>query len=156
MTHAAMTRAYALGLGYGNIWLVGICLAFGIGDMFTINTTLQGTVFSILGLLLIGGVLLYLCIRFLRVGYTLPRSAAGKISRNSTWIFRGLILLEILGWVVLDTVLAIHNLYEWMVPVNLLIVGLHFIPLAFVFKVPAYLIMGLLWLLAIVGSMLVP
>jgi hypothetical protein len=37
------------------------------------------------------------------------------------------------------------------VPVDLLIVGAHFIPLAFVFKVPAYLAMGLLWLLAIIG-----
>jgi hypothetical protein len=149
------TRAYALGLGYGSIWLVLVCLVFGILDMFSINTTLQGTVFSVLGLLLLGGVLLYLCICFLRLGYTLPRSASGRISVTRAWIFRGLILLEIIGCGVLDTVLGIQNLSIWIVPVNLFIVGAHFIPLAFVFKVPAYLVMGILWLVAIVSSMLI-
>lgn len=155
MTQATMTRAYALGLGYGNIWLVVICLAFGIPDMFSINTTLQATVFSILGLALVGGTLLYLCIRFLRLGYTLPKSASGRISVTRAWIFRGLILLEIISFGVLDTVLGIQNLSIWIVPVNLFIVGAHFIPLAFVFNVPSYLVMGILWLVAIASSMVI-
>ncbi len=151
MTHTTMTRAYALGLGYGSIWLVSACLASGVLDIFGIVTTLQETIFSLLGLFLVGGALLYLCIRFLRLGYTLPRSTAGKISAVGARIFGGLILLEVIGWGVLDTTLSSRGLAIWIVPVDLLIIGAHFIPLAFVFKVPAYLAMGLLWLLAIIG-----
>jgi hypothetical protein len=154
MSQAKMTRAYAIGLGYGCVWLVAVCLAFGMLDMYGINTTLQGTVFSMAGLLIVGGALLYLCIRFLRMGYALPCSDAGRISVKRSWLFRGLIALEVVGWITLDSVLGIQNLYVWIVPVNLLIVGAHFIPLAFVFNVPAYLVMGILWIVAIVGSML--
>lgn len=76
MLQSTMTRAYTLGLGYGNLWMVIVCIAFGIQDVLEITTTLAGSVLSILATLLIGGVLLLLCRRFLRLGYALPKIAA--------------------------------------------------------------------------------
>src|SRR5258707_14821994 len=114
MTHTTMTRAYALGLGYGSIWLVSACLASGVLDIFRIVTTLQETIFCLLGLFLVGGALLYLCIRFLRLGYTLPRSTAGKLSAGGPRIFGGLLLPGRLGWGVLDISLASGGLAGWI------------------------------------------
>ena len=58
MTQTTMIRTYALGLGYGSIWLVSACLAIGILDIFGIMTTLQGTIFSV-----------RLCCKDCRAGY---------------------------------------------------------------------------------------
>ncbi|MEO6890564.1 MAG: hypothetical protein ABI456_14295 [Ktedonobacteraceae bacterium] len=155
MLQSTITRAFALGLGYGTLWLVSACIAFGILDMVEINTTLAGSVLSILVTLLIGGILLFLCLRFLRLGYALPKTEDGKISPIGRRIFGLLILLEIIGWTVLNIGLGSHKLQVWIVPIDLLIIAIHFIPLAFVFKVPAYLVMGICWVTAIIGSMLV-
>jgi len=62
-------------------------------------------------------------------------------------------VLEIVGWAVLDVTLGQRHQAVWIVPLDLLIIGAHFIPLAFDFRVPAYLVMGVLWLVFIAGNM---
>jgi hypothetical protein len=154
MNNPPITRSYAIGLGFGNVWLISVCLVFAILDMVTINTNSVTLLLSILGCLVIGGGLLFLCIRLLRQGFSLPKTDAQSLSRTRRRIFFSLILLEFIGWGILDSLLGLHGLYIWIVPANLFIVGAHFIPLAFVFHVPAYLVMGILWLVAIVACVL--
>jgi hypothetical protein len=50
-------------------------------------------------------------------------------------------------------ILAQTNPVIWIVLADLALVCAHFIPLAYVFRVPAYLLMGILWLVAIIVSM---
>jgi len=153
ITHPPMTRAYALGLGYGSVWLVAVCLAFGIVDMVRLTTTVSGTMLALGGVVLVGGALLALCVRFLRRGYALPQTGTGTLSIRGHRLFGGLIVLEIIGWTVLDVTLGQRQQQVWIVPLDLLLIGAHFIPLAFVFRVPGYLVMGVLWLVSIAGSM---
>jgi hypothetical protein len=154
MKNPPITRTYAIGLGFGNFWLISVCLVFAILDMVNINTNSVALLLSILGCLLIGGGLLFLCIKFLRQGFSLPKTQQEKFSRKRRIIFFAFILLEVVGWGTLDTILGQNNLVIWIVPVNLFIIGAHFIPLAFVFHVPAYLVMGILWLVAITACIL--
>lgn len=154
-TRPPMTRASALGLGYGSVWLVTAGLAFGLLDVRTLNTTVGGTVLSLGGVVLVGGTLLVLCVRFLRRGSALPTTGAGMLSIRGRRLFGGLILLEIVGWTVLDVTLGRHHQEVWIVPLDLLLIGAHFIPLAVVFRVPAYLVMGVLWLVSIASSMVI-
>jgi len=152
ITSPSMTRAYALGLGYGSVWLVAVCLAFGIFDIVTLTTTVRGTLLSLAGFILVGVALLAMCVRFLHHGYALPKAETVKLSKRDRRIFGGLILLEIIGWTILDITLVRQHQEVWIVPADLLLIGAHFIPLAFVFRVQAYLVMGILWLASIVGS----
>ncbi len=54
ITHPPMTRAYALGLGYGSVWLVAVYLAFGIFDMVTLTTTVGWSVLTLGSAILVG------------------------------------------------------------------------------------------------------
>ena len=156
MAQASLSRAYALGLSYGNFWLVAAGLGFAILDAFNINTTFQGTLLSVIGILLLGGCLLFFWIRCLRLSYSIPRSStgSGRISATRRGIFMGLIALEFIGWGAVNAVIGSHALFDWIVPIDLLVIGAHFIPLAIVFNVPAYLVMGILWIVAVVSVML--
>src|SRR3979411_1016361 len=108
MNNTSITRSYVLGLGSGNIWLISVCLVFSILDMINITTNPVTMFLSILGVLLISGGLLFLCIKILRQGYTLPKTNKGGISRTGRRIFFSLILLEIIGWSILNAVLGLH------------------------------------------------
>ena len=61
-----------------------------------------------------------------------------KIGRRFVWI----VILEVVGIVVVNTVFFNLGLLSWLVPVDLVIVGLHFIPLARLFGVPRYTALG--------------
>jgi hypothetical protein len=154
VSHRSITRGYALGLGYGCVWLIAVSMAFGMLDAYEIMTTARETLLSILGVLVIGGALLLLSVRFLRLAYQLPQTGTGRISRTQARLFGALILLELIGWGVLDSLLVAYNHPYWIVPANLWIIALHFPPLAFVFRMPVYAVMGLLWIGAILACLI--
>jgi len=95
-----------------------------------------------------------ICVRFLHRGYALPKTGVGTLSIRGRRLFGGPIVLEVVGWTMLDVTLGQRHQQVWIVPVDLVLIGVHFIPLAFVFRVPGYLVMGVLWLVSIAGSMI--
>lgn len=52
---------------------------------------------------------------------------------------------EVLAFAVVNSIAGLTQNYELMPSLNLIVVGIHFIPLARIFRVPRYYIMGLLF-----------
>lgn len=107
------------------------------------------------------GILLFVC------GYTLIRSSQGLSSdsnksgmqrsrRIGMW-FNIIFGLEFILIAVAGAICGSINHFEYFFPVMALIVGAHFLPLAYLFKVNAYYVTGvLLCLLAIVTMLFIP
>ncbi|MBO0783334.1 MAG: hypothetical protein J2P37_31360, partial [Ktedonobacteraceae bacterium] len=60
-----------------------------------------------------------------------------------------IVLAEVVVIGAINTALYQTNHGDWVVPLTYFIVGLHFVPLAFVFRVRPYIILGLLWMIVI-------
>ena len=71
----------------------------------------------------------------------LPKATTSKrsnIGRRFGWI----VVFEVVGIVLIGGICFNAGLLSWLVPVDLIIVGIHFIPLARLFGVPRYTLLG--------------
>ena len=144
----------------GMIWLVSVTLLFALLDLYfaklrLLPTASIGTVLS-----LITAILFLLCIRMLGLAKKLPVEKSGEeLQRGSSmrkW-FIAILILEIAGLNIASITLLKLNHFQYIVPVDILIVSLHFIPLARIFAMPIYYFLGIIVsLIAILSMLLVP
>ena len=150
-TNGSAARGFYIGLAIGQIWLslfstscVSILWVFGHNP---VQVSLILVSIGLLGLIFLGASLTLLysawCLpAHAPVGGTARSRATGRI----IGLRFGLIVLAegvILG--AIDAVLGQTNHRDWIVPVTYGIVGLHFVPLALLFQVRSYIVLGLLW-----------
>ena len=154
------SRAAQVWRAGGMIWLVSVTLFFALLDLYFAKLQTLPTVSIGIALLLITAILFLWCIKMLGLAKKLPVEKAGEeIQRGSNmrkW-FITILILEIAGLNIASIVLLKLNHFQYIVPVDILIVSLHFIPLARIFAMPIYYILGIVVsLIAIITMLLVP
>jgi hypothetical protein len=133
-------RAFAIGLAAGLLWLITVSLGFGILNVALIHVTRATRLQLFAVLAFVSGVLSFSAIRVLRRARRLPTgsTAAGKARGKRMGMWFGIIFgLEGMIIGIASTVLGATHHGELIVPVAILVVGLHCLPLAWLFEVPA-------------------
>jgi hypothetical protein len=71
--------------------------------------------------------------------------------RRFKWVLGG----EIAAFWIVDSALSAMMRYYWMTPANILIIGVHFLPLAWIFRVPRYYGLGIAFCVVDVVTLLI-
>ncbi len=127
------------------LWLVAISAAFAILSLAMIGTSAARIVLAALAV----AVLVYVAIGIgvIRAvvrspGAVPPRTPEGRIMTRR---FVYVVVAEVAAIMVANAILAIARHVDAIVPMDVLIVGIHFLPLARLFRVPRYYTMGALF-----------
>ena len=136
-----MGRRFAIGLTIGSVWLITASSGFS-----GLILGLAGGAYARFGLpavLVSGAAFIVAGTIVLRRALRLPKEVAS--GRGMQRRFLLIVLAEIVGWNVANAACVIFWTWKAIVVVDLIIVGLHFLPLARVFQVPRYRILGALF-----------
>ena len=152
-----MGRKRNLGLAAGCLWLVVVSTSFAAVSLLVVRSPAATVLLTAISLLAI--VLIVMSIATLRAvshvqDTTAPRPSEGRrIGRR----FGAIVGVE--GLVLTAVTLACVFTHRWafIAPLDLMIVGLHFLPLAKLFNVPRYNVTGALFFgIPIVTMLLLP
>jgi len=134
-------RSYVLGLSIGTFWLIAASTGFSTSLLARVGTSNSRRALIAIGIAAVA----YLAVSLRQIivaARTLPKEPRTEerraLSRRFVWI----VILEVVGIVVINTACLYLGLLTWFVPVDLIIVGLHFVPLAKLFGVPRYTALG--------------
>jgi MFS family permease len=148
-------RGFYIGLAIGQIWLSLISTSF-VSILWNLGQNPVQVSLILIGIGLVGLILLGASIILLRSAWRLPDNTspesaahARRIGRKIGLRFGLIVLAEVVVIGAIDAVLGQTNHGDWIVPVTYFIVGLHFVPLAFIFQVRPYIVLGLLWVFII-------
>ncbi len=138
-------RQRAIGLASGSLWLGAAGVGYAIWAMIAIHA--EGTMWPLAALFALGVGVVAIGIGEIRGALRLPRPAQedkdeGKRIRRR---FLLVVALEVAAIVAANSVLMATHHYPLIVAIDLMIVGIHFFPLASLFRVPRYNLMGLLF-----------
>ena len=141
--NARPSRRRLMGLAIGSIWLVAIGGVFGIWALIAIDTamargTLAGAAAFIVALIAVGAVVV-------RATKQLPIEAPRSEELGVPGRFAWIVGLEILAFAVVNSWAAMSRRFELIPSLDLIIVGVHFFPLARLFRVPRYYLMAVLF-----------
>jgi hypothetical protein len=146
-------KAYILGLSIGTFWLIVASTGFSL-PLLLISEVWPRAEWVIL---FAAVVLIAAALRLLVQAAKLPKAAHTEARRQAGRKFAGIVIAEILLIVLVNGVAFYFGLISWLIPLDLLIVGLHFFPLARWFGVPRYHVLGALFcLVSILTLILVP
>jgi len=130
-----------IGLAGAALWLVAISTAFTIVSLALIGTSaarfaLAGVSIAVIIFLVIGiGVLRAV----LRSPNASARTAEGQVmARRFKWVVIG----EVAAIMIVNGIASAMQYFQLIAPLDILIVGIHFFPLASLFRVPRYYWMG--------------
>jgi hypothetical protein len=145
-----------IGLAGAALWLVTIGTAFTIVSLALIGTSaarfaLAGVSIAVIIFLAIGiGVLRAV----LRSPNASARTAQGQaMARRFKWVVIG----EVAAIMIVNGIASAMQYFQLIAPLDILIVGIHFFPLASLFRVPRYYWMGgLFCAVTVLTLMLVP
>ena len=127
-----------IGLAAAALWFIAIGTIFTIVSLVMIGTsvtrfalavvTIAAVVYLAIGVGVLRGVLR-------SHGVMTPRAAEREVMvRRFKWVVIG----EVIAIMVVNGVCAVTQHLELIVPLDLLVVGIHFLPLASIFRVPRY------------------
>jgi hypothetical protein len=138
-------RRRCIGLAVGGLWMIAISLVFIAWSLVAIETPAARLV--LLGSCVLLGGLVLVSIVVIRAALSLPKSLAPRtqVGQQIWHRFAWVVGAEVLGFGVVNTILGATNNFELIPSLDLMIVGIHFFPLARLFRVPRYNIMGLLF-----------
>ena len=134
-----------LGLAIGSLWLISVGVAFAAWSLIAVESALASSLLVFLAIsaaaLIVIGVRLFVAAR------RLLHSAAvdGSQRRRLSFRFGLIVAAEAVGCNVVSTVCLRTHHWELIVPLTLIVVGLHFLPLARLFQVPRYNVTGILF-----------
>jgi hypothetical protein len=138
-------RRRSIGLAGAALWLIGISGVFVTWSLVAIGTPLAGQV--LIGTFVLMGAIVAAGIVVIRATVGLPSSRVPRtreeqlIGRRFAWVFGA----EMLAFAVVNTVLGATGNFELIPSLNLIVVGIHFLPLAKIFRVPRYYLTGFLF-----------
>ena len=150
---SVVNRGFYIGLAIGQIFLTVLSTAYA-SIFWVLGQNPVQVSLIVIGVGLVGLVLLAASLLLLRNALRLPNTVSPEDAALSRSIGRkiglrfGLVVLAegvIIG--IVCALLSQANHGDWVMPMIYFIVGLHFIPLAFVFRVRSYLVLGGLWML---------
>jgi hypothetical protein len=138
-------RRRSIGLAGAALWLIAISFVFVTWSFLAIGTPLANLL--LIGSFTIVGTFITASILVLRAVLGLPPSTVPRtpeeqqMGRRFVWVFAA----EIAAFAIVNPVISVSGNFELMPSVNLMVVGIHFLPLARIFRVPRYYITGLLF-----------
>lgn len=144
MISTLKTKPYILGLSLGTLWLI---IASSASALYAIWAATRATL-PLIAALIITGTLLATNIPYVVKAVKLPGVPPSLQGRRIRRQFGLIVILEFIGMAMVSMGCALTHHYSWLVPLVLIVVGIHFMPLAKVFGVPRYLTLG--WLFCIV------
>lgn len=143
-----------LGLAGGSLWLVAAGGVFAAWSLIEVQSALAMTALLLLsvgaGTLMVFGVQLVRRVRRLARGAVDDRSRGRRIARQ----FGMIVAAE--GFGCAGVALMCSSMHQWklIVPLSLVVVGLHFLPLARLFEVPRYILTGALFCIIPIATIL--
>jgi hypothetical protein len=144
----------------GMIWLISITLFFAMLDLYFAKLALAFSLGIGMVILAITGTLFARIIITLRLAKKLPVEEQGELTGSGLYMrkwFLIILALEIAGLNIATFALLASGHFQYIVPVDILIVALHFIPLGRVFGMPVYYFYGIvISLIAILTMLFVP
>ena len=143
--NAPLDRPHAVGLAAGALWLTAVCAAFVIWSLLAIGTPAARD--ALIGALVITASLIATSIVVIRAALHLPGGDSPPspqglaIRRRFIWV----VVAELAALAVVNPIAAVTGHFALIPSLDLIIVGVHFLPLAWIFKVPRYYATGLLF-----------
>jgi hypothetical protein len=142
MTQPNKSRPYILGLSIGTFWLIAASTGFAILSIALSHITNQRIILIALGIA--AAALLSTSLGQIRKALNLPKETNTTDRSMGRW-FIWVVVLEVVGVGIVNTINFLYGNPSLFVPLDLIIVGIHFIPLAKLFGVPRYTILGILF-----------
>jgi hypothetical protein len=146
-----------LGMAGAAIWLVAISTVFTVLSLTMIGVpvprlVLVSVVLAAILHLAIGVGVIRAILR--SPGAIPPRTTEDRVMLRR---FVPVVIVEVIAIMVVNGICAVTQHLELLVPLDLLIVGIHFLPLARIFRVPRYYAMGgLFCLVTVLTLVLIP
>jgi hypothetical protein len=146
-----------LGMAGAAIWLVAISTVFTVLSLTVIGApvprfVLASVVLAAILHLVIGVAVIRAILR--SPGAIPPRTTEDRVMLRR---FVAVVIVEVIAIMVVNGISAVTQHLELLVPLDLLIVGIHFLPLACIFRVPRYYVMGgLFCLVTVLTLVLIP
>jgi hypothetical protein len=140
-------RSAQIGRAGGMIWLISITFIFALLDLYFAKLPMLLTIGTGTLIFIITGVFLTWSINTLSLARKLPDEKSEEGIQKGRYIRRWfliILILEIAGLnIVTITLLSLHC-FQYIVPANILIIALHFIPLGRIFTMPVYYFLGII------------
>jgi hypothetical protein len=139
-----MTRGRAIGMAGGTIWLVAVSTGFATLSLAWIGTpAATGALAAVVGL---AALLLGVTIRAMLAARRMADDSPARTGERKIMMrrFTVIVVAEVLGIMVVNALCSVYRQYGLMAPLDIIIVGLHFVALSWLFKTPRYTVMG--WL----------
>lgn len=145
MVQTRKTKPYIIGLSIGTFWLIAASIGFAIFAL--VGTPNSRT--ALIAMVIVAGTLLAASVRHIVAALKLPSEPRSAEDRRIGRQFVLIVVLEGVAVALVSTACYFIGHLSWIVPLDLIIVGIHFIPLAKLFGVPRYTMLG--WLFCIVS-----
>ena len=126
----------------GMIWLISVTFFFALLDLYFAKLQMLQTISIGTAVLIITSVLFAWSIKSLQLSKKLPIENSKNSSPIKKW-FLIILIIEIVALNIATLALLKSNHFEYIVPVDILIVSIHFIPLGRIFLMPVYYLLGL-------------
>ena len=150
-------RRRSIGLAGAALWLVAISLVFVIWSLVAIGTPVAKG--ALVGTIVLAAAFVVADVAVIRAARSLPVSTAPRsegeqrMGRQFALVFGA----EMVAFAVVNSIIGATGNYELMPSLNLIVVGIHFIPLARIFRVPRYFTTGILFCaISIVTLLVIP
>ncbi len=141
------SRAAQIGKAGGMIWIASISLIFAILDLYFAKLPVLLAISSGIAIFVITGILLNWSIKALLLAKKLPADKSEEAKKRKHYIRKWFLIIlgiEIAGLNIAPVILLKLNCFQYIVPVDILIVALHFLPLGRIFNMPAYYFLGII------------
>jgi hypothetical protein len=147
-------RGRSLGLAFGASWLILIGGGFAVASLAMIGT--EATTVASAAIALTVAALTGCGIVTIRAAFRLPPFSRPPTARERRVLrqFVAILVAEIAALAVVNPLVATHGRPEMLPAVSLIIVGLHFVALAPVFRVPRYYALGAVFCAVPIGALL--
>src|SRR5215471_1830821 len=153
MTHAQFSPHRIVGLAAAAIWLGGIGAFFAGLGLALVRTPIArfGILVAALGLIALVAANVSVIRRTRRVAIFEPAEPEDRLMvRRFKWV----VIAEVAAIFIVNIVCSSLGYYDLISPLDVLIVGLHLFPLAWIFRVPRYYTMGGLFCGVVIGTLL--
>jgi hypothetical protein len=156
MTITFYERRRNLGLAGGCLWLIAVGTGYAAWSLLTVRSSVATS--SLAGISVVAAVLIFFGVAMTRGVARLPFLPAASNShaqgRRLVRRFGTIVAAEGIAIAIVSGVCTNTHHGRFIVPLALLIVGLHFLPLARMFAVPRYYVTGALFCVIPVVTML--
>ena len=150
-------RQRSIGLTSGSLWLIAVSAVAVIWSLLVIGTPWARIVLIVAAIIFIAlvvmGIVVIRAVLHMPLDIHLPTSKKKNVLRRFIFV----VVVEVLAFSIVNPVVANTGHFELLPSLDLIIVGIHFLPLAWIFRVPRYYITGLFFcVIPVLTLLLIP